>query len=44
MRRIEHVLGSRLEPDMSEALHRLEHRGAVDISPCRRPISPAAGC
>ena len=31
MRRIEHVLGSRLEPDMSEALHRLEHRGGVDI-------------
>jgi urease accessory protein len=31
MRRIEHVLGSRLEPDLSEELHRLEHRGAIDI-------------
>jgi urease accessory protein len=25
------VLGSRLEPELSEALHRLEHRGAIDI-------------
>jgi urease accessory protein len=31
MLRIDRVLGSRLEPDLSEALHRLEHRGAVDI-------------
>jgi urease accessory protein len=31
MRRIDRVLGSRLEPDLSEELHRLEHRGAVDI-------------
>ncbi|MGJ4891512.1 urease accessory protein UreE [Bradyrhizobium sp. HKCCYLRH3099] len=31
MRRIEHVLGSRLEPDFSEELHRLEHQGAVDV-------------
>jgi urease accessory protein len=31
MRRIESVLGSRMEPEFSEELHRLEHRGAVDI-------------
>ncbi|MHC2338518.1 urease accessory protein UreE [Bradyrhizobium sp. USDA 4454] len=31
MRRIECVVGSRLEPGLSEALHRLEHRGAVDV-------------
>ena len=31
MRRIEHVLGSRLEPELSEELHRLEHAGAVDV-------------
>jgi urease accessory protein len=31
MLRIERVLGSRLEPELSEELHRLEHRGAVDI-------------
>lgn len=31
MRRIDHVLGSRLEPMLSERLHDLEHRGAVDI-------------
>ncbi|WP_316168474.1 MULTISPECIES: urease accessory protein UreE [unclassified Bradyrhizobium] len=31
MRRIEHVLGSRLEPEFSEELHRLEHEGAVDV-------------
>jgi urease accessory protein len=31
MLRIDHVLGSRLDPDISEGLHRLEHRGSVDI-------------
>jgi urease accessory protein len=31
MLRIDRVLGSRLEPELSEQLHRLEHRGAVDI-------------
>jgi urease accessory protein len=31
MLRIERVLGSRLEPELSEELHRLEHRGAVDV-------------
>jgi urease accessory protein len=31
MLRIERVLGSRLEPTLSEQLHRLEHRGAVDV-------------
>jgi urease accessory protein len=31
MRRIDRVLGSRLEPEFSEELHRLEHRGAIDI-------------
>jgi urease accessory protein len=31
MLRIDRVLGSRLEPELSEALHRLEHRGAIDI-------------
>jgi urease accessory protein len=31
MLRIERVLGSRLEPGLSEELHRLEHRGAVDV-------------
>jgi urease accessory protein len=31
MLRIEHVLGSRLEPGLSEALHRLAHRGAIDV-------------
>ncbi|MBR1159117.1 urease accessory protein UreE [Bradyrhizobium elkanii] len=31
MLRIECVLGSRVEPELSEQLHRLEHRGAVDI-------------
>ena len=31
MLRIERVLGSRLEPDMSKELHRLEHQGAVDV-------------
>lgn len=31
MHRIDHVLGSRLEPTLSEKLHDLEHRGAVDI-------------
>jgi urease accessory protein len=31
MLRIDRVLGSRLEPEFSEELHRLEHRGAVDI-------------
>ncbi len=31
MRRIDRVLGSRLEPGFSEELHRLEHRGAIDI-------------
>jgi urease accessory protein len=28
---IEQVVGSRLEPDLSERLHELEHRGAVDL-------------
>jgi urease accessory protein len=28
---IEQVVGSRLEPDLSERLHALEHRGAVDL-------------
>ncbi|MGJ5180182.1 urease accessory protein UreE [Bradyrhizobium oligotrophicum] len=31
MLRIEHVLGSRLDVDLAERLHRLEHRGAVDV-------------
>ena len=31
MLRIDHVLGSRLEPALSEEIHRLEHRGAVDV-------------
>jgi urease accessory protein len=31
MLRIERVLGSRLEPGLCEELHRLEHRGAVDV-------------
>jgi urease accessory protein len=31
MLRIERVLGSRLEPGLSEQLHRLEHRGAIDV-------------
>ena len=31
MLRIERVLGSRLDPGLSEQLHQLEHRGAVDI-------------
>jgi urease accessory protein len=31
MLRIERVLGSRLGPELSEELHRLEHRGAVDV-------------
>jgi urease accessory protein len=31
MLRIDHVLGSRLESAFSEEIHRLEHRGAVDL-------------
>jgi urease accessory protein len=31
MLRIDRVLGSRLEPEFSEELHRLEHHGAIDI-------------
>ncbi|MCA1394960.1 urease accessory protein UreE [Bradyrhizobium sp. BRP56] len=31
MLRIECVLGSRVEPKLSEQLHRLDHRGAVDV-------------
>ena len=31
MLRIDRVLGSRLEAEFFEELHRLEHRGAVDI-------------
>src|SRR4030088_3090723 len=31
MLRIDHVLGSRLESEFSEEIHRLEHRGAVDV-------------
>ncbi len=31
MLRIDRVLGSRLEPALSEQIHNLEHRGAVDI-------------
>jgi urease accessory protein len=31
MLRVERVVGSRLEPELSEELHRLEHRGAVDV-------------
>lgn len=31
MLRIDHVLGSRMEPALSEALHRLEHQGTVDV-------------
>jgi len=31
MLRIDRVLGSRQEPELSEELHRLEHRGAIDI-------------
>ena len=28
--RVDHVVGRRLDPDLHERLHRLEHRGAVD--------------
>lgn len=31
MLRIDRVLGSRVEPALSEALHRLEHQSAVDV-------------
>jgi urease accessory protein len=31
MLRIDHVLGSRLEAAFSEEIHRLDHRGAVDV-------------
>jgi urease accessory protein len=31
MLRIDHVLGSRLESAFSDEIHRLEHRGAVDV-------------
>src|ERR1700736_5045792 len=31
MLRIDNVLGSRLETALSEEIHRLEHRGAIDI-------------
>src|SRR3981189_1524198 len=31
MLRIDRVLGSRLESEYSEEIHRLEHRGAVDL-------------
>ena len=31
MLRIDRVLGSRMEPELSEELHRLEHRGVVDV-------------
>lgn len=31
MLRIDHVLGSRIDPNFSEDLHRLEHSGGVDI-------------
>jgi urease accessory protein len=31
MLRIEHVLGSRIDVDLAERLHRLEHQGAVDV-------------
>ncbi|NEW93816.1 urease accessory protein UreE [Rhodopseudomonas sp. BR0M22] len=31
MLRIDHVLGSRIDPSFSEDLHRLEHRGGVDV-------------
>ena len=31
MLRIEHVLGSRLDPALAERIHQLEHRGAVDL-------------
>jgi urease accessory protein len=31
MLRIERIVGSRLEPGLSEVLHKLEHRGAVDV-------------
>ena len=31
MLRIDRVLGSRLESAFSEEIHRLEHRGAVDV-------------
>jgi len=31
MLRIDHVLGSRLESEFSEEIHRLEHCGAVDV-------------
>lgn len=33
MLRIEHVLGSRVEAHLAEALHELEHHGAVDVLP-----------
>jgi urease accessory protein len=31
MLRIDHVLGSRLEPEFSERIHQLEHHGAIDM-------------
>lgn len=31
MIRIDQILGSRLEPSLSERIHRLEHRGTIDI-------------
>lgn len=31
MLRIDRILGSRQDPDLSDRLHRLEHRGAVDM-------------
>ena len=31
MLRIEHVLGSRLDPALAERIHELEHQGAVDL-------------
>jgi urease accessory protein len=31
MLRIEQVLGSRLDPALAERIHKLEHRGAVDL-------------
>ena len=33
MLRIDNVVGSRLEPDLAERLHHLEHEGRIDILP-----------
>jgi len=44
MLRIDHVLGSRLEPAFSEEIHRLEHHGAVDVVNIPAADLRGAGC